>query len=285
MRIQVAVAHYFKAGNGRHGSLGRDPAPRVAALRQLVLQLHRLFGPQAGVLNHMQRRVDPVADGAGELTIRICVCENAHVLEELRDLAGGFEVVICQPQQPLLLGFECHRALQQRHADFDYSVYLEDDILITDADFFLKLQLFNRSFGDDYLLMPNRLETSENLAHLRRFYIDGDYNPRATEQWRRSGGIRLSLSHLGEAVQFEQPFNLHSGCFFLNRNQAERYFASEHWRQIDTSFHGPLESAATLGMMKTFQLMKPSLGNARFLTVEHAGRNFMGLVPQLMAAG
>lgn len=281
MRIQVAVAHYFKQGHGHHGSLGRDPAPRIAALRQLVLQLHRLFGPQAGVLNHLQRRIDPVDDGAGALRIRVCVSGDAHVLPHLQDLAAGFEVVACLPSDPKLLGFECHRVLQQEHHQFDYSCYLEDDIIINDADFFLKLQLFNRSFGNGYLLMPNRLETSEDLAHLRRFYIDGDYNPKATEQWRRSGGVRLSLCHLGEQVSFEQPSNLHAGCFFLNRAQAAHYFAGEHWRTIDTSFHGPLESAATLGMLKSFQVMKPALGHGRFLTVEHAGRNFMGLVPQL----
>ena len=58
-------------------------------------------------------------------------------------------------------------------------------------------------------------------------------------------------------------------------------FGSGHAAAIDTSFHGPLESAATLGMLKTFQLMKPAPQNGRFLTVEHGGRNFMGLLPQL----
>ena len=56
--------------------------------------------------------------------------------------------------------------------------------------------------------------------------------------------------------------------------------ASGHAAAIDTSFHGPLESAATLGMLKTFQLMKPARHqNGRFLTVEHGGRNFMGWCP------
>ena len=82
-------------------------------------------------------------------------------------------------------------------------------------------------------------------------------------------------------VRLEQPYNLHSGCFFLNRKQALSYAASGHAAVIDTSFHGPLESAATLGMLKTFQLMKPAPENGRFLTVEHDGRNFMGLVPSL----
>ena len=82
-------------------------------------------------------------------------------------------------------------------------------------------------------------------------------------------------------VRFEQPSNLHSGSFFLNREQARIYAGSGHAGAIDTSFHGPLESAATLGMLKTFQLVKPAPENGRFLTVEHDGRNFMGLVQSL----
>ena len=91
---------------------------------------------------------------------------------------------------------------------------MEDDILLTDADFFLKLRCFNRAFGNDYLLMPNRIETMEHQGQLRRFYIDGDYNPSATETYRRSTGKQFSFPHLGEMVSFEQPSNLHSGCFF-----------------------------------------------------------------------
>ena len=121
----------------------------------------------------------------------------------------------------------------------------------------------------------------EHHGQLRRFYIDGDYNPVASEAYRRSAGQLLSFPHLGEMVRFDQPSNLHSGCFFLNRKQARQYADSGHAAVIDTSFHGPLESAATLGMMKTFQLMKPAPTNGRFLTVEHDGRNFMGLVQSL----
>ena len=288
MRLLVAVTHYYKAGDGRHGSLAADSAPRVQALRQLILQLHRLFGEPAATLNHLQRRVDGVSDGGGSLDIVVCVQEPHHLLGELADLSAGFTAVPCSPEDPRLLGFCCHQVLAQawqqtRSAGtpYDYLAYLEDDIVITDADFFLKLRQFNRAFGDGYLLMPNRLETAEHLGQLRRFYIDGDYNPAASAAYRQAEGQVLALEHLGEPVRFEQPSNLHAGCFFLNAAQAETYFASEASRSIDTSFHGPLESAATLGMLKTFQLMKPAPVNGRFLTVEHAGRNFMGLVPAL----
>ncbi|MBM5784436.1 MAG: calcium-binding protein [Cyanobacteria bacterium K_DeepCast_35m_m1_288] len=288
MRILLAVVHYFKPGDGRHGSLGRDPEPRRLALRMVLLQLQRLFGSPAATLNHMARRVDGVVDGGAQIDIRICVTGDNHLLDDLSDLAPCYQAVVCQPTEPRLLGFACHQLLAELHASalaaktpYDFIGYLEDDILIQDPDFFLKLRQFNRAFGDGYLLMPNRLETMERPGQLARFYIDGDYNPEASVAYRKSATQHLCLEHLGELIRFEQPYNLHSGCFFLNAKQAQIYFASSASRELDVSFHGPLESAATLGMLKTFQLMKPALSNGRFLTVEHAGRNFMGLVPHL----
>lgn len=289
MRLLFAVVHYYKAGDGRHGSLAADPTPRIHALRRLILQIHRLYGQPAALLNHRQRQIDPVNDGGGSVDLKICVTEGCHVLDHLKDLKELFQPQDCLPDDPRLLGFACQKVLldlsEQAEAKgnpYDYIAYLEDDILLTDFDFFLKLSTFNKAFGDQYLLMPNRIETIEHGGQLRRFYIDGDYNPAASQAYRLSTGQTLSMPHLGELVAFTQPSNLHSGCFFLNRAQAQTYVGSGHGSQIDTSFHGPLESAATLGMLKTFQLMKPAPVNGRFLTVEHCGRNFMGLVPRLM---
>ena len=288
MRLLFGVVHYYKSGDGRHGSLAADPRPRVDALRRLILQVHRLFGQPAGLLNHRHRRVDTVNDGGGAIDLRICVSGHCHVLDRLSGCEGLYRQVACNPEDPRLLGFEAQRVLieawrtaEKAGEPYDYIAYLEDDILITDADFFLKLRCFNRAFGDHYLLMPNRMETLEHHGQLRRFYIDGDYNPVVTEAYRRSTHHRLCFPHLGEMVCFDQPSNLHSGSFFLNSEQARIYAASGHAAVVDTSFHGPLESAATLGMLKTFQLMKPAPENGRFLTVEHDGRNFMGLVQSL----
>ena len=114
------------------------------------------------------------------------------------------------------------------------------------------------------------------MSDIKHFYIDGDYNPKATMEYRKAMGETLIMSHLGESVKFKQPFNTHSGCFFLNKNQSRMYFESGIWSERDISFHGPLESAATLGVMKKFQIVKP-LENGKFLTVEHAGKN-MGMV-------
>ena len=208
MRLLFAVVHYYKAGDGRHGSLASNPSPRINALRCLILQLHRLYGQPVGLLNHRQRRVDGVEDGGGLVDLRICVTGDCHVLDRLKDCEGLYRQEICHPENPRLLGFEAQRVLLKACAaaetsgkPFDYIAFLEDDILLTDADFFLKLRCFNRAFGDQYLLMPNRIETMEHQGQLRRFYIDGDYNPAASEAYRRSAGQLLCLHHLGEIVR------------------------------------------------------------------------------------
>ena len=138
------------------------------------------------------------------------------------------------------------------NATYDYNCYLEDDIVIRDQDF-RKLRKFNECFGNEYLLQPNRIETSENLANLRRFYIDGDYNPNATIEYRKSMSDKLCLEHLGERVMIGAAGQYTFRMLFLNQKQSEKYFEGAEWSKQDTTFHGPLESAATLGVMKDFK--------------------------------
>ena len=106
MRLLFAVVHYYKSGDGRHGSLAADPRPRIEALRHLILQLHRLYGQPAGLLNHLERRVDGVNDGGGLVDLRVCVSGDCHVLDRLSDCEGLYRQEDCHPADPRLLGFE-----------------------------------------------------------------------------------------------------------------------------------------------------------------------------------
>ncbi|MNC93925.1 hypothetical protein D3C83_106610 [compost metagenome] len=45
----------------------------------------------------------------------------------------------------------------------------------------------------------------------------------------------------------------------------------------DTSFAGPLESAATLGIMRFFRAYKPARENAGFLEVRHMDNRYLGV--------
>ena len=132
MRLLFAVVHYYKAGDGRHGSLASDPSPRIEALRRLILQLHRLYGQPAGLLNHRHRRLDGVDDGGGVIDLRVCVSGDCHVLDRLSDCEGLYRKEACHPEDPRLLGFEAQRVLfEASHAaetagePFDYIAYLK----------------------------------------------------------------------------------------------------------------------------------------------------------------
>ena len=94
-----------------------DPQPRINALRHLILQLHRLYGQPAGLLNHRHRRVDGVDDGGGPIDLRVCVSGDCHVLDRLSDCEGLFKQEATHPSDPRLLGFEAHRVLlEANHA-------------------------------------------------------------------------------------------------------------------------------------------------------------------------
>lgn len=281
VKLQFAIAHYYDPeGDGRHGSLSPFAKPRVEALRETILQLHRLFGRPSGVLNHYKRRVELSEEKEKKVDIAVCVCGNKNLLGELGDLEkkGAFRRVLCNPSSPKYLGFKCQEELSKEHLNYDYSCYLEDDIVIRDADFFKKLRAFNRCFGNEYLLQPNRIETSLNMENVSRFYIDGDYNPKASEAYRNSMEQKLCIEHLSEQVSFRQPLNCHSGCFFLNKEQSKKYFSRQGFAKEEATFHGPLESAATLGIMREFEIVKPEIVCGQFLTVEHASRNFIDMI-------
>ena len=45
----------------------------------------------------------------------------------------------------------------------------------------------------------------------------------------------------------------------------------------DCSFAGPLESAASLGVMKNFRIYKPAYANAGFLEIRHLHNRYLGV--------
>ena len=81
---------------------------------------------------------------------------------------------------------------------------------------------------------------------------------------------RLEAEFLGDKLVLSRVNNTHGGCFFLNRRQMEHWAGRPYFLDRDTSFAGPLESAATLGITKTFRVYKPARENAAFLEV-HGG--------------
>ena len=269
MRILFTLPHYFRPSRrGFHGS-EREASERIASLTRCLSALHQHFGEKTqGVLDGPRQRVVPANDVLeNQLEVVVCTTGSDHLLAELP--AG-----LCRPKAtdvpPRLLGYACHAVLRDRLDQFDFFCYLEDDVLLDDPLFFQKLTWFNRLAGDEALLQPNRFELTL-LPRLHKVYVDG--NLVDTTLSARFQDVtqdpHLTASLMDTNLSFRRVDNPHAGCFFLNAAQMARWAAAPYFLDHADGFWGPLESAATLGIMRTFKVYKPAPENAGFLEIEH----------------
>ena len=276
MKALIAIPHYAQAGSGAYGSTAAGAAGRGAVLAEVLTTLHRSFGPRQSQLmnrrHNIRRRANRSA--SARLDLVVCTTGDSHALNGLNAGTGLFEH---RPTgaEPLMLGFECHRVLAERIGDYDWYGYMEDDLILQDPLFFAKLAWFLSLAGPDALLLPHRYEIRAGSAE--KLYIDGHMSADFATPWQtvtdRPG---FSGDALGLPVSFERPNNPHAGCFFLDAAQMRHWAAQPHFGDRDTGFAGPLESAASLGIMKTFRIYKTAPDSAGFLEIRHAGNRYLG---------
>jgi hypothetical protein len=281
MRILVTIPHFYGPPTAtsvrlRHGSKGADPRLRQAALTACVQSVHRLFHPAQCIIHANTRRTKPanwpLATQAPDVVI-VTTGKN-HLFQALplpADAAQQHET----DADPALLGFECHAVQREKLGEYDYYCYLEDDLILHDPWLFRKLTWFNGHVGHEKVLLPNRFEYGDSSL-VYKAYVDGNLRPGITARWQNHpGDATLRSRMLNTDLVLTRPTNPHCGCYFLNARQMETWAESDHFLDRDTSFMGPLESAATLGLLKTFALYKPAPENASFLEVEHFGTSFL----------
>lgn len=279
MRILITIAHFFKPEDKSiHDSRRKNPQPRLAALSQSLVALHQLFSKSQSIININKKLAFPVNEPlANDLDIVICTTKNCHLLEKLRVPAHFYQHYPTQAE-PMLLGFECQAVLRDCLGEYDYYCFMEDDLIIHDPWFFVKLYWFTKEAGDRCLLQPNRYEIStQGLSY--KAYVDGDISKKATERFQNlSDRPQLKSTIIGVPMVFRRALNPHSGCYFLNANQMAHWAIQPDFLDRDTSFIGPLESAATLGIMKNFLVYKSAPQQASFLEIQHYGTKFLSMI-------
>lgn len=283
-KVLFVIPHYYAPGNGFYGSTGTDPASRVAALERVIGGLHQTLGSRQAFLLWLQQHVEGKGNGhvikANEATlshidVAVCTIGDSHLLSSL-NLPNGMYHHQKSSSDPMLLGFAAHRVLRDHLGRYDWYCYLEDDLLISDPFFFNKLEWFVSQYGAETTLSPHRFERSlTEPAH--KLYHDGSVRPDFTTAWQDVTDRQyLNAEMLGKPIRFERWPNPHSGCFFLNARQMEIWASRPYFGDGDSSFAGPLESAASLGIIKTFRQYKPSPTNASFLELEHLHPRYLG---------
>ena len=281
MRILLAIVHYWNPeGGGAHGSLRTDPRPRIEAFQQQLLALQRLGSRQAQ-LNMASMRADCAnRQLQHQIDIKVITDGEHHVLDRLDSpYRGLFQMVITQPPSPKYLGFEAQRFLASRlDHSYDLYGYFEDDLIIHDPWFFKKIDWFRSHAGDDCLLLPHRVEFDRDPSNVDRFFIDGPMEESDLRFVIPNPSPSLASPSPGGPIYFESPKNPHSGCFVLSQSQLKHWASKKYWLDRDASFVSPLESAATLGIAKTFRLYKPVMAMGSWLELQHWGTSFHCLI-------
>lgn len=276
MRILFTIPHFFKhQDTGLYGSLIMEPEERCRSLTSCLTALRSLYGHSQAILHVNERAALPAnQDDTHHVDIVVCTVKNFHLLSNI-GLPSSFLAHHCTDINPLLLGFECQKVLKSYLGQYDYYCYLEDDLILHDPWLFLKLKWFNDCVGNDSLLQPNRYEMSPS-GTIKKIYVDGYLRLEATSQFQNiQNSQTIQTNIMGREMIFQRTTNPHSGCYFLNANQMEEWSRKPYFLDGDTSFIGPLESAATLGIMKTFKVYKPTAANATFLEIQHFGDLFI----------
>jgi hypothetical protein len=284
MRILFTIAHFFNPNSkGKHGSQHQDPRPRLLALTKSLAALHQLFGKSQSIIDHGQRLALPANKSqAYDLDIVICTTQGHHFLNQL-SLPSHFYKHHPTLVEPLLLGFECQAILRDSVGKYDYYCFLEDDLILHDPWLFIKLNWFTKQASDLSLLQPHRYEVAAHNLTCKA-YIDGDLAPKVTAPFQNvKEKPKLQGNIIGVPITFCRTFNPHAGCYFLNANQMGYWASQPYFLDRDTSFISPLESAATLGIMKTFRVYKTEVEQASFLEIQHFGTRFLSLIGKKVA--
>lgn len=286
MKVLVAIPHFFDPdGGGRHSSRRAEAPHRAEAVRTCIASLHETLGPAQVAFDIAAKVARPANErNAHEIEVVVVTTGTKHLLGDLALPPGLFRHEATDADG-WMLGFECRRVLAEGLGRHDVFAFLEDDLSITDTGFLRKLAWFRGVAGEDRVLQANRFEADVRFpAH--RAYIDGDLPPSAVAPFVTAENDPAALPDLearvfGDPVRFVGARNPHAASWFLSAGQMERLAATEAWRSRDTSFVGPLESAITLPLLRTFRIYKPAPENASFLELRHAGNGFLSLLRPL----
>lgn len=207
-----------------------------------------------------------------QLTIVIKTVVDRHITAYLPE----YQINCIQVQEesnldPMFMGFKCQDELVKRVDEFDWFLFLEDDILLEDSFILEKLEKFNANCGSKRaLLFPNRYELWEGTKRYIDLIIDRGL------EWNRLSTVEV------DGVKFGECTNPHSGFFGLSKDQVKLWGESgREWNNKNLGFGGPRECAATFSLLECFSIYKPHPANLYFFEVRHYDTKYSQLYPEL----
>ena len=284
MKVMLAIAHYFRPNaSGVHSSMSQAMRQvRRNAIRSVVLHWRALC-ESAYVIDIESRQFIPGVTPRIDLDIFILVHGSDHLLDREFIQKSQLKIVQVDAADPKMLPFGAHQLMAKNAHAYDWYMYSEDDLVVRDPLIFEKQHFFQRLFGATRVLQPNRYEFNENGPSIKTF-IDGDLRKAFIEKFLsqvEEPQPHLTMTYAEKQITLTRALNPHSGFFMLSRDQLSYWLKRPSFMDMDCSFISPLESAATLGILKNFSVYKPTAPYFSFLEIEHLDTKFSSLkLPQ-----
>ena len=279
MRILLTIAHFFRAEEGsNHSSTDahrRDQ--RAAAIRSVIDAWRGHYGP-VSTINVWQKRFEQIVGVADQLDIIVLVNGENHLLDADYCRARGVRLYDAKLENPRMLGFTAHKLFADARNVYDVFAFSEDDLRPTGGDMIPRILAFQDDFGWRRVLFPNRFEWNPRGPALKT-YIDGMLRPGLLAPFEAAlPDERFLKGRQGaKPLTFQRATNPHCGFFAITSEQLTHWMAQPQFGDQDCSFISPLESAATLGILKTFPIYKPFGRDMGWLEIEHLDTRFSGM--------
>lgn len=201
-----------------------------------------------------------------DLTIQIYTDRRKSLIDSIQ-VHQKVKIVDIAIDDPKEMPLAATRSIIENCHNYDMVGYMEDDILIEDQEFFWKINYLANITNNEYAFLPHRCEEIPNRGDV---ILSGDPDGgRADLFW--DTGEKITVEWPLGTRRFYRATNPHSGCYFLNKEQAiklREYWQSKKWI-ADFRLSGPLEQAASGILLPVFKIMKPIPEHYRFLMVRH----------------
>ena len=205
-----------------------------------------------------------------DLSIAIQTLPNRHVTAYLPE----YQINCIQIQEgpecdPMLVEFRLQEEFVEKVEEFDWFLFIEDDIVLYDAFTIEKLEKFNQESGyENAILYPNRYEMYQGTKR----YIDLTIEQPLS--WNQLSSVEI------EGVKFAEFSNPHAAFYCLSRKQMKQWIKSGRVFKNQVVNVGPLESAATFCLLECFSIYKPHPSNLNYFEVRHYDSKYSKLYPE-----
>jgi len=281
MKVLVIISHYFKSEvNGIYSSTNASLREIRKQTLEKVLLFWRSHYDENSIINIDKKKLVINRSCVDQLDLVLLIHEDNHLIDDNIIKTYGLKIIKVKTDNPRMIPFAAQKVMAELSNSYEWFIYSEDDLAIHDSLLFHKLTLFQNKFGFTRLLQPNRFEINKSALRFKT-YVDGDLKDGFIKPFLEKINEQsntLTLKDQGDFdINFLRALNPHSGFFALTAEQLKHWMAQKHFMDLDCSFVSPLESGATLGILKTFSIYKSTVPNLGYFEIEHLDKKFSNM--------